>query len=151
MARRHKDEPIILPADVARDKANRAIAAANARRQAYLDRYAAATREALTQVQANPDYRTIVEYLAEQSATGLEHMVLDTLITDVTGRGCTLKPVRIRSFLERDLKLKTWIHQGDLLVRVPHGWTVERGSYPLDTKAIWELWIWFPPTGSEWA
>ncbi len=151
MARRYKDEKIILPHEREAARASKAIAAANARRQAYLDRYAAATSQALAQVQANPDYRTIVEYLAEQSATGLEHMVLETLITDVTLRGCTLKPVRIRSFLERDLKLKTWIHRGDLLVRVPHGWTVERGSFPLDTSEIWELWIWFPPVGSEWA
>jgi len=151
VTRRYKDEKYVSPAEREAARANRAIKAAKARHQAHLDRYAAATRVALAEVQANPDYRTIVECLAERSATGLEHMVLETLIAEVTARGCALAGVRIRSFLERDLKLKIWVHQGDTMVRIPHGWTQERGSYPLDMSEIWDLWIWYPPADSEWA
>ena len=83
MARRYKDEKYISRADREAQQASRSIAAAKARHQAHLDRYAAATRVALAQAKANPDYQIIVEYLADRSAAGLEHMVLGDLITDV--------------------------------------------------------------------
>ncbi len=151
VARRYKDQRIILPDEMAGIRARHQIKQASARRQAYLDRYAAATAAALAQAKANPDYQIIVEYLAVCSAAELEHMILETLITDVLARGCTLTPRQIRSFLDRDLKLKMWVHQGNELVRTPHGWTRERGPYPIDADTIWESWVWYPPADSEWS
>src|SRR5271166_3125263 len=117
MVRRYKDEKYISPAEREAARASRNIKAASARHQAHLDRYATATREALALVKANPNYQTIVQYLAECSTriAQIEHIVLETLITDVLARGCTLTPVQIRSFLERDLKSKMWVYHGDTM------------------------------------
>ena len=133
------------------EKRARERAARDAPRQEYLARYAAAEAAALATIKANKDYNIIVEYLADCSTAEVEHIVLDVLITDVLERGCTLASVKIRSFLERDFKLKTWVHQGDELVRTPHGWTLERGPYPIDAETIWDSWVWVPPIDSEWA
>ena len=123
----------------------------DAPRLEYNVRYATAAAEALTLMKANQDYQIIVDYLAECSAAELENIVLDTLVSDVLGRGCTLAPARIKGFLQRDLKLKMWTYQDQMLVRCPHGWTRERGSFPIDSDAIWESWNWYPPDDSEWA
>lgn len=133
------------------DKRARERAARDAPRQQYLARYAAAEAAALATIKANKDYNIIVEYLADCSTAEVEHIILDVLMTDVMERGCALTSTKIRSFLERDLKLKTWEYQGDVLVRTPHGWTMERGPYSIDVETIWKSWVWVPPIDSEWA
>lgn len=122
-------------------------AAIAAERQAWLDRYLDAMRVALATAQANPDYQIIVEYLAECST---QHIFPETLLANVLERGCTLTSARVRSFLERDLRLNIWVYQDHVMVWSPHGWMQARGSYPLDVNAIWESWVWYPPVDSEW-
>lgn len=121
-----------------------------AARQAWLGRYLDAMRAALATVRANPEYRIIVEYLAECSARGIVHIVLDVLMTNILERGCTLTSAQVQSFLEWDLRLNIWEYHGDVMVRSPQGWTPERGSYPFDVSTIWDSWAWYPPAESEW-